>query len=77
MDIFGMHKSLLEKWDTRNMEDCLVQEVYELRETHAETLKLVVDLLNRVRHLEYQACPIQNAGEGVIETTSDVVKKKF
>ena len=61
MDIYGMHKSLLEKWRTQNMEDCLVCEIYELQAANARLIEKVLDLSNRLRHFEYMSCPIQNA----------------
>lgn len=76
MDVLENHKLLIERWGTPCMEDCLVQEVYELQAKNVKLFELVLDLQNRVRHLEFQACPIQNADiEGGVKDLDPLTKK--
>lgn len=76
MDIKERKVNLIEKWGNLDLYECLLSEVLEMQEKEAERLKVVIDLTNRLRHLEFMSCPIQNADEGIPVVQSELFNKK-
>ena len=60
MDIMNMRETLIEKWDSLNLYDCLLQEVFELRGIVSAQQLTILDLQNKVKMLEYMSPSVKS-----------------
>ena len=60
MGIDELRKQLIKKWDNLNLYDCLLQEVFELKELSAEQQLVILDLQNKVKMLEYMSPSVKS-----------------
>ena len=76
MKIEEQKKALVDKWDNLNLYDCLMQELFAALEMIGTMQRSIIDLQNRVRHLEYMSCPIQKADEIKLNSKLNLQKEK-